>query len=397
MQGYDAMKYAGLLFATVGGMVLAQTAACEGQYIGNGEPLPIGNERLSEVASPELYDLDGLTNGTLKRALADHYEDRALLTTRGRHDSEIYKAISPNVVIIVTENSLGSGSYVSSDKILTNWHVIKGSQSVGIFFKPQIEGDKPSENSLLVARVVKIDPTLDLALLQLSNPPQNLQPIKLASESDIQIGADVHAIGHPSGKAWTYTKGIISQYRKGFEWKTEEGAHKASVIQTQTPINPGNSGGPLITDDGKLIGVNSFKSAGEGLNFAVSIVDVNAFLQTVGVQQIKRPSTCQTVKIYDGRDSQNVARLVQFDTNCDGKADYSFVTPDSTAKPISAHIDSNFDGRTDISVEDRNRDGRWDISFHDLDFDGLVDAVGYHPDGKMTPSRFEKYVTTAKY
>jgi len=73
------------------------------------------------------------------------------------------------------------------------------------------------------------------------------------------------------------------------------------------------------------------------------------------------------------------------------------VTPDSTAKPISTHIDSNFDGKTDISVEDRNRDGRWDISFHDLDFDGLIDAVGYHPDGKIMPSRFKKYVTTAKH
>jgi hypothetical protein len=388
------------LFAAAGSLVLEQTAVCEAQYIGKTQPLPIGNEPLlHEAASPELYDLEGLRGATLKRVLADRYEDRALLTTRGKHDSEIYKAVSPEVVIIVTENSLGSGSYIGSDKILTNWHVVKGSQNVGIFFKPQIEGDKPAENSLLMARVVKIDPTFDLALLQLSTPPQNLQPIKFASESDIQIGADVHAIGHPTGKAWTYTKGFISQYRKGFEWKTDEGLHKANVIQTQTPINPGNSGGPLITDDGKLVGVNSFKSTGEGLNFAVSIVDVNAFLQITpaSIQQVKRPSTCQTVKIYDGRDSQNVARLVQYDTNCDGKADYSFVTPDDMSKPISAHIDSNFDGKTDISVEDRKRNGAWTISFHDVDFDGQIDLVGYHADGKLTPTRFVKYLPGSRY
>jgi hypothetical protein len=236
-------------------------------------------------------------------------------------------------------------------------------------------------------------------LLQLSTPPQNLQPIKFASEADIQIGADVHAIGHPTGKAWTYTKGIISQYRKNFEWKTDEGEHKADVIQTQTPINPGNSGGPLITDDGKLVGVNSFKSTGEGLNFAISIVDVNTFLQIAptNIQQAKRSETCQTIKMYDGRDSQNVARLVQYNTNCDGKADYSFVTPDDTSKPISAHIDSNFDGKTDISVEDRDRNGTWDISFHDVDFDGRIDLVGYHADGKLTPTRFVKYVAGSKY
>lgn len=83
-----------------------------------------------------------------------------------------------------------------------------------------------------------------------------------------------------------------------------------------------------------------------------------------------------------------MARLVQFDTNCDGKADYSFVTPDDASKPISAQIDSNFDGKTDISVEDRDRNGTWDISFHDVDFDGKIDLVGYHADGKLAPTRF---------
>lgn len=394
------MRHALNIVGAIAIVLLSQIAAAWAQYIGKGQPLPIANEPLlHEAASPELYDLDGLTGDRLKRALAGHYEDRALLTTRGRHDSEIYKAISPEVVIIVTQNSLGSGTYIGGDKILTNWHVVKGSQNAGIFFKPQIEGDKPAENSLLMARVVKVDPTFDLALLQLPTSPQNLLPIKFASEADIQIGADVHAIGHPTGEAWTYTKGIISQYRRNFAWKTEEGSHRANVIQTQTPINPGNSGGPLITDDGKLIGVNSFKETGEGLNFAVSIVDVNTFLQLTSssIQQAKRPSSCQSVKIYDGRDSENVARLVQYDTNCDGKADYSFVTPDDTSKSISVYIDSNFDGKIDITVDDRDRNGTWDISFHDVDFDGRIDLVGYHADGKITPTRFVKYVAGNRY
>ena len=57
--------------------------------------------------------------------------------------------------------------------------------------------------------------------------------------SEAQVGADVHAIGHPQGQTWTYTKGLISQVRPDYQW----GPHKADVIQTQTPINPGNSGG----------------------------------------------------------------------------------------------------------------------------------------------------------
>jgi S1-C subfamily serine protease len=88
------------------------------------------------------------------------------------------------------------------------------------------------------------------------NPPK---PIDLADEKDIAVGADVNAIGHPENLRWSYTKGIISQIRNGFAWSDESKIkHHADVIQTQTPINPGNSGGPVLSDDGKLIGVNTF-------------------------------------------------------------------------------------------------------------------------------------------
>jgi hypothetical protein len=59
----------------------------------------------------------------------------------------------------------------------------------------------------------------------------------------------------------------------------------------------------------------------------------------------------------------------------------------------SALLDSNFDGKVDIIVEDRDRDGKWDISFHDVDFDGLIDLIGYHPDGALAASRYEKYAS----
>ena len=51
-------------------------------------------------------------------------------------------------------------------------------------------------------------------------------------------------------------------------------------IQTQTPINPGNSGGPLLSDDGKIVGVNLFVTKGaQGLNFAVAAKEIRYFLQ----------------------------------------------------------------------------------------------------------------------
>jgi S1-C subfamily serine protease len=56
--------------------------------------------------------------------------------------------------------------------------------------------------------------------------------------SDVQVGADVHAIGHPKEQTWTYTKGLISQVRPDYEWSDGSTKRKADVIQTQTPINP---------------------------------------------------------------------------------------------------------------------------------------------------------------
>ncbi|MBR0739639.1 trypsin-like peptidase domain-containing protein [Bradyrhizobium liaoningense] len=380
-------------------VALTEAAMAQADLIGQAIPAsPENASILSLESSPELYDMGGLGASVAAKYAGTKRAD-APFVSRGRHDSEIYRQLSPSVVIVVTDKSIGSGSYIGlGDIILTNWHVVKGFQKVGLLFKPPTDGTKPSEADFEIAQVVKTDPAQDLALLRLASTPRNIKPIVLGSESDIQVGADVHAIGHPTGEAWTYTKGFISQYRKDYEWRDEEGTHKASVIQTQTPINPGNSGGPLLSDDGKLIGVNTFKAKGEALNFAISIADVQAFLGKAA-QPIpsKAPATCKSVKLYEGRDRQNIALLVQFDTNCDGKPDYSVVTPDDLTKPISVHLDTNFDGKTDISVEDRNRDQRWDISFHDVDFDGKIDLVGYHPDGKLTPSRLDKYASGHRY
>ena len=54
----------------------------------------------------------------------------------------------------------------------------------------------------------------------------------------------------------------------------------------------------------------------------------------------------------EGRNQDNTAGLIQFDTNCDGKADRSLFIPDNKSEPISALIDSNFDDRVDTIVEE---------------------------------------------
>jgi hypothetical protein len=294
----------------------------------------------------------------------------------------------------MTDTGLGSGSYLGANRILTNAHVVGNNKKVGIIFKPQEEGAKTNPVNVLIGEVSRMDNTRDLALVTIATTPAAVRPLELGTDADIQIGADVHAIGHPTGEAWTYTKGLISQFRKGYEWKTKDTQHKADVIQTQTPINPGNSGGPLIGESGKVLGVNSFKATGENLNYAVSVGNVIDFLSG-NIPQASPPRVaarnCKPVKIFDGRNGLGNGQIVQVDSNCDGAADISFVTPDDRSRPIQALIDGNYDGKIDIIVEDQDRDGRWDISFHDTDFDGTIDLVGYHPDGKIAASRFVHY------
>src|SRR5216684_8778254 len=167
----------------------------------------------------------------------------------------------------------------SSGEILTNLHVVKGQSQVAVVFKPTVEGSIPTRDDIKLGQVIKYDAVTDLAVVRATDVPKGRIPIRLGDSSEMAIGADVSAIGHPEDQAWTFTKGIISQYRIGFQWLD----HKADVIQTQTPINPGNSGGPLISETGSLIGVNSFKKPdSEGLNFSVSVDEVKRFLARKG-------------------------------------------------------------------------------------------------------------------
>ena len=221
--------------------------------------------------------------------------------TRGANEARIYKAAAPSVVLIVTDSALGSGAVIGpGGLVITNLHVVGNSNDVGVVFKPKLEGAKIEKSDIHVGHVIRRDEVADLALVQVPDAPSDVPIIAIGKTDSVEIGDDVHAIGHPTGEDWTYTKGIVSQIRREFKWMGDEDhlAHEATVIQTQTPINPGKSGGPLIDNKLQIVGINSFKSEGEGLNFAVSADDINAFLErsqdrTVAVAVPAASQTCK--------------------------------------------------------------------------------------------------------
>lgn len=191
---------------------------------------------------------------------------------------------------------------------------------------------------------------------------------------------------------------MISQYRLGYEWKSqgEVSKHKADIIQTQTPINPGNSGGPLISDGGTLIGVNSFKATGEGLNFAVSVDDVKKFLaraESRVAQSSAKKANCEAKEISKFRNSENTATIISYDMFCTGRGTGEHVIPDDQSKAIFLRMDRNGDGNADVIFFDLKRRGKWDLSWWDENYSGQWTLVGYHDDGSATPSRFESFAT----
>lgn len=116
-----------------------------------------------------------------------------------------------------------------------------------------------ADETVLDAYLVKVSDTYDLALLKINGyTTPHLQP---ATAATIPQGATLYAIGNPIGLRNSVTSGSLSAFRDEF-------------IQTNADINPGNSGGPLVTEEGRVIGVNTKKMIAahtESLGFALDI------------------------------------------------------------------------------------------------------------------------------
>lgn len=358
------------------------------------------------VGAPALKLIDPSANVLAARLVTglDAASLDGLGKLRGAKDVQRYRQYSPSVALILTEDSVGSGFVVSSDgKIVTNYHVVGESRRVVVVFKPVIEGATLTKADAVVATVIRVDQEADLALLKPEKIPPHVKPLSLGPLTSVQVGADVSAIGHPTGESWSYTKGIVSQVRRGYKWRTESGLeHSAAIIQTQTPINPGNSGGPLIDESGLVIGVNSFKGSGEGMNYAVSADDVRAFLNrgenrfaaSVAPPKNERleaaSGSCEpeVIRAFRGDDKKSDRSLVDF--NCDGRAEAVLIIPDDVKEPIETHLDTNGDGKIDVVLIDEDRDGNPEAQVADTNGDGKGDIVGFYRNGENTPYRYER-------
>ena len=334
--------------------------------------------------SPPTIDASAYANLSIAEALATVFED-VIPHIRSAQDTALFRQVSPSVVLILTNDATGSGSLLQGNVILTSLHVVGHNRQVRVVFKPVDPSGKANVDEVVTGDVVKIDTQRDLALIRPHSLPKR-RSLEIAQQ-DIEVGADVHAIGHPLGQGWTYTKGIVSSVRPDFEWTYGQGDfHRGTIIQTQTPINPGNSGGPLLSDDGKIVGINTFVTKGaEGLNFAVGAKEIRYFLQNPADGMEAFNACTQSKVVFQGRNQLNNAFLLMISLHCDNTADITIVTPDDKAQPIYALVDLKRRGKAEGIIYDLRRSGKWDLSFWDHTLDGTFAWQGLHPDGELMP------------
>lgn len=200
------------------------------------------------------------------------------LTGDEQNNIDIYKKYSSGVVnitsIVITrdfflnpvpQGGTGSGSLIDQEgHILTNAHVVSGASELHVTL---------ADESQWPARVVGMDESHDLAVIQIDAPNDLYTVIPMGDSDSLQVGQKVLAIGNPFGLDRTLTTGIISSLKRSL--RAMNGLLIDDVIQTDAAINPGNSGGPLLNSKGEMIGINSaiFSPSGGnvGIGFSVAV------------------------------------------------------------------------------------------------------------------------------
>ncbi len=172
--------------------------------------------------------------------------------------------------IVRIKTNLNSGSGFIFDKdgfIITNNHVISDAEEITVYLD---DGNEYEAN--LIGR----DLVRDLAVLHID--VDNLTSLEFGDCGEISKGDMVLVLGYPlQTTEVTVTRGIVSSFRF-------DSGRNINWIQTDAAVNPGNSGGPIISDNGKVIGIISIKSVGigiEGTAYAISSNTINMYLDRI--------------------------------------------------------------------------------------------------------------------
>ena len=193
-----------------------------------------------------------------------------------------------------TARAEGSGVIISNDGyILTNNHVINNSSSSSSSYYTVGEATKITvslynDETTYEAKVIGTDEQTDLAVIKIEK--NDLTAAELGDSDSLQVGEWCMAIGNPLGMQSSVTSGSISALNRKI---TDSDGKTFTLVQTDAAINEGNSGGALVNSKGQVIGINTLKASGtgvEGLGFAIPINSTKSITDDlVKYNKVKRP------------------------------------------------------------------------------------------------------------
>ena len=359
---------------------------------------PLVDEKIIEKSKDKLVTIINYANNQ-SQTIKTKNKNRKPRTKFKGGPEEIFEKFANSVVYIENQKDRGTGSgFVINHKglkIITNWHVVETAKDVTICLRTD-DLNKVCDTDYYTGKVIKKNKRKDLAMIEVKGLPSSIKPVVYGKYKDVKIGQTAFAIGHPEGLVWTFTNGMISQKRPEHNWSYKSSRHKAKTIQIQVPINPGNSGGPLFNKDQKLIGVNTFTSEGENLNFAIAVDDLIEFINEVEQKDIDSPYIKKKKKgntwIQKKSDknkksgiSQKYPDAKEVDLNENGIIDAWMLDEDKNGKYEKALLDLNEDGIIEMVAFDENENQNYEMVFFDTDLDGNADEAEYdeNDDGVM--------------
>jgi S1-C subfamily serine protease len=237
--------------------------------------------------------------------------------------------------VVGSGQAAGTGEIITSTgEILTNNHVVDRSTSIQV----TIAG----RSQTYTAHVIGVDPTADIALIQVDGGVSGLPTVSFASSSSVKVGDPIVALGNALGQGGTpdVSQGSITALDQTIT--ASEGGSKSEqltgMLQSDATIYPGDSGGPLVNSSGQVVGmitagdVQGFRSSASTVNYAIPSDTILSVVNQIRAGQTS-PEIIYGQTGYIGVSVQNVDANVaaQLNLNISSGALVASVVPSAPA------------------------------------------------------------------
>ncbi len=207
---------------------------------------------------------------------------------------EVYEKCREATVEIASTSddgtALGSGFFIDDGIIVTNYHVISGTNEITI--------KTYNEKEYKVTDILGYDEKLDIAILKINSKNKSLVMI----QTPVKVGEDIYTIGSPYGLTGSMTKGMVSSASRVID--------DVDYIQFDAAISKGNSGGPLLNAYGEVMGINTmYYRFANSLDFAININEI----QKINTNQPLTVSDYHT-KYEDLKQQEFIATMIHEDS-----------------------------------------------------------------------------------